>query len=62
MKNIMDIIKVDRCVVRDEKTGANLAILHERYGVVEIERLPACSIGSYFHIMSYLRELGFETK
>lgn len=58
----IDILNINGCVVRDEDTGTDLAIVHENGRKVSVERLAPCSIGSYFYILYYLRELGFDTE
>lgn len=54
-----ELLNVDGCVVKDER-GVVLARLYEEDGVVRVLRKPSCSIGTYFYILGYLRELGFE--
>lgn len=58
---LTDILNVDGCVVRDYD-GVDLAILRERDGMVEVLRCPACGLGMYFRILSYLVDLGFDVK
>ena len=58
---LTDIINVNGCVVKDYD-GVRLAHLQEVDGVVEVIREPACGIGMYFHILSYLLDLGFDVK
>ena len=60
MKNI-DVINLDNCIVKDE-TGLPLAKLTERAGRVLVTQLPGCSIGTYFYILEYLKELGWEVE
>ena len=60
MKNTVELVNVDGCVVKDER-GVPLARLSETAdGRVGVEKLPACTIGTYMYILGYLRDLGFE--
>ena len=55
----IDLIKVNGCIVRDEE-GNSLARLEEVDRRVRVHKLPACSIGMYLYILTYLKELGFK--
>ena len=57
-----EILKVNGCVVKDCDSGLPLAVLHERGEYIEVERLPACTIGVFFYILDYVRELGFDVR
>lgn len=46
-------------VVKDEN-GKVLARVFEVGGVLHVYRTPACSIGTYFCILSFLEELGYK--
>lgn len=59
MKKTIEIINVDGCVIRDDR-GLVVAELHEVNGRVSVKRTPACTIGTYLYILTYLNELGFE--
>lgn len=59
MKTVNDILNMDGCVVKDDR-GVVIAALREVDGALAVDRLPSCSLGMYFYILSYLRELGFE--
>ena len=59
MKKTIEVVKVDGCVIRDDRE-LDLARLHEDNGKVRVEKLPACSLGTYLYILDYLKELGFE--
>lgn len=59
MKTVNDILNMDGCVVKDDR-GVVVATLREVSGALAVDRLPACSLGMYFYILGYLRELGFE--
>jgi len=43
----------------DDK-GKKLAEIYKRGRGVEVERLPACSIGKYFEILTWLAEKDIE--
>lgn len=58
--NTIEVMSVDGCVIKDE-AGMVLATLKENEGRVEVIRSPRCSLGLYFYILSYLRDLGYET-
>lgn len=58
--NTIDIIDVNGCVVKDESGKALAELTVTGRGKVQINRLPACDLGSYFYILIYLRELGYE--
>lgn len=60
-KKLTEILDVDNCVVRDEG-GNELAVLRVRRGVVNVERTPFCGLGTYFCILSYLMDLGFDVE
>lgn len=55
------MLDVDRCVIKNEH-GSVVARLHERGEKVFVEKMPACSIGMYFYVLNYLKELGFEVE
>ena len=60
MKKTNELVNVDGCVVKDER-GVPVASLSENtYGRVHVEKLTACSVGTYMYILGYLRDLGFE--
>lgn len=59
--DLLDILDINNCVIRDEDGNA-LAHLMEDNGVVVVMRDPACSLGMYFYILGYLRELGFDVR
>ena len=60
MKKTNELLNVNGCVVKDER-GVPLASLSEdAYGRVLVEKLPACTVGTYMYILGYLRDLGFE--
>lgn len=58
MRETIEILDVNGCIVRDEK-GIPLARLAEDSGIVIVTKLPACSLGLYLYILDYLQELGF---
>lgn len=57
-KKAVDILDMHGCVIRDER-GFALANLYEDGGLVIVKKTTACTIGMYFYILRYLRELGF---
>ena len=59
--DLLDILDINNCAIRDEN-GNILAHLMEDNGVVIVIRDAACSLGMYFYILGYLRELGFEVR
>lgn len=61
MKGPNDMMNMDGCVVRDER-GVALAILHEADGVVLVKKMTSCSIGTYLHIITFLKECGFDAR
>lgn len=48
-----------RCIVRDER-GYALVILERQRGKVKALKMPNCSLGDYFYVLSYVFDLGFE--
>jgi len=61
MKENIDILNVHHCVVKDEN-GVAIARLHEEKGFIRVERFASCSLGMYFYLLSYLRDLGWEVR
>lgn len=59
MKTANDIIDINGCIVKDD-AGVAMATIWETENGLVVERFPACSLGMYFYILGYLRELGFE--
>ena len=59
MKTANDIIDMNGCIVKDD-AGVAMATVRETENGLVVERFPACSLGMYFYILGYLRELGFE--
>lgn len=55
----VELMNIDGCIVRDEN-GYALAKIREVDGKLMVDKMTACSIGTYFYILSYLEELGFE--
>lgn len=60
MKN-SEMFDMDGCLVKNAQ-GVPMARLSEEGDLIIVKRLPACSLGFYFYILSYLKELGFEVK
>ena len=58
---LTEILNVDGCVVKTYD-GVRLAKLREVDGAIEVIREPACGLGMYFHILSYLLDLGFDVR
>jgi len=48
-------------VVKD-RYGTPLARLREEEDYVSVRRLPACSLGMYFHILTVLHERGIDAR
>ena len=61
MKNNLDVFNMHGCVVKDEK-GVVRARLFENDGVLIVKKMPSCSVGTYFSILSYLIDMGFDVK
>lgn len=41
--------------------GVRMALLHQYYnGLVEVEPLPACSLGTRLLVVMWLREIGYD--
>lgn len=59
VKTANDIINMDGCIIRDENGGA-LARIEENDGVLVVHKFTSCSLGMYFYILGYLRDLGFK--
>lgn len=59
VKTANDIINMDGCIIRDDKGGA-LARIEEKDGVLAVRKFTSCSLGTYFYILGYLRDLGFK--
>lgn len=59
VKTANDIMNMDGCIIRDEYGGA-LAKIEENGDVLVVHKFTACSLGTYFYILSYLRDLGFK--
>ena len=55
------MLNMGDCVVRDDR-GLVLAKLRERGEIIQVEQMPTCSIGMYFYILAYLKELGFDVE
>jgi len=60
MKNI-DAINLDNCIIKDED-GRPLAKISEKGDKLLVTRLPDCSIGMYFYILRYLKDLGWDVE
>lgn len=61
MKN-NEIFDTDNCYIKDEY-GTVLARLEEdEEGFLIVRRYPVCTIGTYFYILWYLRELGWDVR
>lgn len=56
-----EIIDLDGCIVRDEN-GTMLAKVDYDGRGYRVLKATACSVGTYFYILSYLRDLGFEVR
>ena len=56
----IDIIDLNGTLVKDEQ-GFHLAKLKVVGDAVKVIPLSGCSLGTYFYILTYLNELGFET-
>ena len=52
------MINIDNRVVVDE-AGRRLAWLFDNGKFVRVKRLPACTIGDYFAILSWLLDWGY---
>ena len=51
------------CVVRGENDMLLANLYRDRNdGRIRVVRYPACSLGMYFYILSYLVDLGYEVK
>lgn len=59
VKTANDIINMNGCIIRDENGGA-LARIEEKDGVLAVHKFTSCSLGTYFYILGYLRDLGFK--
>lgn len=59
VKTANDIIDMDGCIIRDEH-GGPLARIEEKDGVLVVHKFTACTLGMYFYILAYLRDLGFK--
>lgn len=59
--NNMDVINLHNCLVKDEH-GNVLAKLVEEGDFVRVVRSSRCSIGTYFYILWYLSELGWDVR
>lgn len=56
-----DFLDLDGCKIKDE-SGIVLAVLSEDSSCVRVDKTPACSIGNYLYILSYLREFGINAR
>lgn len=61
MTQLVDIRKMDGCIVRDERDVA-LAVLHEVNGVLIVKKTTACSVGTYLYIIAFFRDCGYEAR
>ena len=61
MTEAIDVLDLGHCHVKDED-GIVLADLYENGRSIVVVRTPACSLGMYFYILDYLREIGFDAK
>lgn len=59
--NTVDLLDLNGCMVKDEY-GTVVAILQECGDKIRVEKTPACSLGTYLYIISYLNEMGFEAE
>ena len=59
VKTVIDVIDMDGCIIRDNH-GYAMARIEENDGVLVVHKFTACSLGMYFYILSYLRDLGFK--
>lgn len=48
----------NKMIVIDGKRVAALAVIGD---TIKVSRLPACSVGTYFHVLYWLRCLGYQT-
>lgn len=61
MMNPIELMDVHGCKVCGQDNEV-LATLYEDGDTVVVIREPACSIGDYMYILSYLREIGFDVR
>lgn len=59
--NSIDLMNLNGCVVKNEN-GTPVARLYEDGDTIVVVREPACTIGTYFYIMYYLMDLGFNVR
>ena len=57
----MSTLGLDGGIIRDER-GIALAILEEADGIVLVKKTTACSIGMYFYIIVFLRDIGIDAR
>lgn len=57
----VDMKRMDGCILRDER-GVALAVLNVDHGTITVKKTTACSLGTYFHIIDRLQELGYDAK
>jgi len=57
----IDLLNLNGCVIKDER-GIPLATLYEEGRIVRVVREPACGLGMYFYILSYLNDLGVDAR
>lgn len=60
-KSANDVINMDGCIIRDEN-GCSVARIEEKDGVLLVHKFTSCSLGMYFYVLSYLRDLGFRVE
>lgn len=52
------MINIDNRVVIDEK-GRRLASIVDYGNFVKVKRFPACSVGDYFAVLTWLNDWGY---
>lgn len=57
----MSTLGLDGGIIRDER-GIALAILEEADGIVLVKKTTACSIGMYFYIIVFLKDIGINAR
>lgn len=59
--NTIDLLDLHGCLIRGED-GTVLARLYEQDGTIIVKKTTACTVGTYFYILRYLRELGVKVR
>ena len=61
-KEIKNYINLHGCVIRDDAGSVIATLLEDDNKVITVIKEPACTLGMYLYLLSYLDGLGFDVK